>query len=115
MSSGHSEGGGLDKSISLSSNGTGRVNIPEALTRCSSNPCSGSPKHQNSPKTSNHGENIKSFFTNQFSFGKKDVAKTKASIVYRKASDEGIEDESNVEITEGNNMTWRLILVWMMF
>ena len=111
MSSGHSEGGGLDKSISLSSNGTGRVHVPEALTRCSSNPCSGSPKHQNSPKTNNHGENIKSFFTNQFSFGKKDVVKTKASVVYRKASDEGIEDESNVEITEGNNMTWRLILV----
>ena len=93
----------MDKSNSLSSNGTGKSNVPEALTRCSSNPCSGSPKHQNSPKTSNHGENIKSFFTNQFSFGKKDGVKSRLPSSVRKASDEGIEDEANVETVEGKN------------
>ena len=98
LSSGHSEGGGLDKQISITSNGTGKA---EAVTRSSSSPCSGSSKPITSEKTINHGENIKSFFTNQFSFGKKDSVKSKSK-VNSVASDEGIEDESNNDRVKGN-------------
>ena len=90
----------MDKQISIGSNGTGKTNSNEAVTRSSSSPCSGSSKPIPSEKTNNHGENIKSFFTNQFSFGKKDSVKSKSN-VNRVASDEGIEDEPNVEMTEG--------------
>ena len=98
LSSGHSEGG-LDKQNSVSSNGTGKANVGETVKRCSSNPCSGSPKHLVAERTSNTGENIKSFFTNQFSFKKKD-SENQRPILQKKDSDEGIEDEPRVDREE---------------